>query len=86
MLIGMFTCEVAPSIISRSCIEKKELSIALCGCLHPIGSLKFKTFDDYINYLFKIVKSEASSDFIFDIYEFPKHFDLPEPILTLKRK
>lgn len=85
-IIGYAPCEATPIALRKACREKKELSIAVCECLHNDGKIFFTNYDKLLNHYYRLVKSEMSSDFLFDINKVPKEYDMEFPILTLKRK
>ncbi|MBQ6687042.1 MAG: hypothetical protein IJN03_00780 [Bacilli bacterium] len=85
-IIGYAPCEATPIALRKACREKKELSIAVCECLHSDGSFFTTNYDKLLNHYYRLVKREMSSDFIFDINQVPKEYNMEFPILTLKRK
>ncbi len=85
-IIGYAPCEATPIALRRACLEKKELSIAVCECLHPDGHIFYNDHDKLLNHYYRLVKREISGDFTFEINKVPKQFDAEFPILTLKRK
>ena len=85
-IIGVAPCEAAPIAIKGACINKKELSLVLCGCIHMDGECFYPTYEKYLNHLYNIVKYHISSDFEYDISAVPKCYNYEYPVLSLKRK
>ena len=82
LIIGQSPCEATEEIILRSCIEKKEMSILLCGCTHMGFSCSYDTWIDYLCYM---INQHKSQDFKFEEHYLPESSGVDYPILTLKQ-
>jgi len=85
-IIGLAPCEATPIALKKACIEEKEISLVLCGCVHSDGKAIYPSYEAYLNHLYNIVKYHISSNFTYDITSVPKQFNYEYPVLSLKRK
>lgn len=89
LIIGFAPCDATETIIRQACKNKKDFSIATCGCtIHfPLEFYKSKknyTEQEWFDYLYLLASEIKSEDCLIDIKYLPSSFNYKYPIIQGK--
>lgn len=82
LIIGYNPCEATENIIRNAIKNKKDFSVATCGCCHLPNNYKEKNPKLWHNYLINIAQKLGKDNYEIKVSYFPQNYNLENPIIT----
>ena len=82
LIIGYNPCEATENIIINAIKNKKDFSVATCGCCHLPSKYKEKNPNLWHQYLIDIAQKLGKNNYKIKISYFSKNYHLENPIIT----